>query len=549
MKLHAKLVLHCCYVATMLFGVTAYGGDQNVTIQNAAAVTIYNGVLYWSAQAQTSFAGTKYTTASGINLTVGSTYSSGTLANWGAPNYAGAGAPNNWWFAYYTNSGNAGNQFVVGPIANNGGPTQTLTATLPSAANPATNLCNITICARNNDVRYHVYSLWKDGVESNSTGNPGGLGIGAGSIGCYSFQVYCTNSTGWSLNYSSAELALGYQMPVGSTNYTISTNSAAVYPSATNNVTAVDPVVYSPGQTNIIWTAAASTNAILSQQQGSEAIKNAIDVGNVGLLSALSNLSGAITGTGTNQGTDSGVTNAIDRFRQQNTNLLSQILTNLQNTNLTFEAGLTNSDLATAAGTAAASEVSDDVDGMLSAIGDAPGGALAGSGSSEVFSFAFMGETINLDPEVHFPGVMGIAKILLTAIVMILFALDISRMFYETVHTFTTAQTGGVPDLNAAGFNVAGAGAAVVVPIILIATWVVALVAIAAVMLTALGPFASAMTAAAGISLPAGAQYLLYATTPVVLIISLAFSRIVLWLTAAKAVMVAGAISRFLIGK
>jgi len=475
-------------------------------------------------------------------------------SNWGAFELApGASQTGNDLYdgtyqVYWTTTGGGE---VAGDSVYLSGPSAVFELTIPASicappANPATNVCYVTLCAKNNDVVYHVYSLYKDGMEQNFNPNPGGLGIGAGKVGCYYFTVWCTNSTGWSLDYSSGEQGVQSLGPV--TNALIKTNITWAQPATTNSVSQRDPSVYTPGESNIIWSASAQTNNTQATREGTEAIKSAIDTGNLNLANALSNIAGRVSGT--TNGTGNGdLTNAIDRFRQQNTNLLTQILTNLSNGRTGVITGtMTNQGVATTAGEAAISDVTTAGNDIRGLIGDAPtlGG---GDGDPAVFSMQFAGKTIDMNPNTIMPGVMGVAKTLLTAIVLILFGMEVGRMFYDMVKTFASAQTGGIPDMNVLGNNPLGLAAAPLVSLAMIAVWVVALVTVTAVLVSALSGFAAAMTAAAGLSLPAGTSYLLAQTTPVTLIVSLAFTRIVIFITAAKAVAIAAAISRFLVGK
>lgn len=529
-------ILFCCYVATSSYAA------QTVYLVNESTDTVSfttgptcgtNPVL----RVRVNWAGANYSfgTVAPLGTSAGQTYSAGTLYLFITGHSGGE-----YLHATYT-IGTTGSQNITVPGSVGCTPT----------SDPSTNLCNVTLCAKNNDVIAHNYSFWKAGVPMLMNGDKyGNLYLAPGATGCATVQLYCTNATGWYLDYTPADIEDGYKMENVITNSTIVTNGAATYPASTNSATAQDPVIYTPGQSNILFTSSSYTNSITSQQQGDSAIKAAIDAAALGNLSALQGVSNAIAGLGDKDNGSTGVTNAIDRFRQQNTNLLSQILTNLsRGTNFVPDATGTNQTAATTAGESAVSAATSDIDDWVTGLGTSPEGSLASAGSPDVFSFAFAGRTIDLNPETHLPGVMGVCKTLVTMVVMILFGMSVSRMFYEVVRTFSTAQTGGVPDLNFVGVNVAGVAAAPIVSGIFIAIWVVALVGFIAAVVAAMTGFASSMTAAAGVSLPAGTSYLLYQSLPVTLIISLAFSRILLWLMAAKVVAIASAISRFLIGK
>jgi len=542
-------ILLCCYVATFLNTAQAV---VSITIINNGG-TAYGVTPIWSStttpNVNNSFGGgSLQTNVPGTDTTL-------TASGWDGPSFGGLGSSPKVSLYYYSNRTHwvaldTTKRTVVALNATySGSGPVVLSYTPPGASDPTTNLCNVTLCGRNNDVVWHRYQVNKNGsAVLSDVGTPAQSGvIQPGANFCVTIQMACTNTSGVYLDYSDLDKSYGYQMQNLLTNASIATNSAPTYPSTTNQASALDPNVYTPGQTNIIWSAAAATNTTIATREGTEALKAAIDGLGLGLGSAISNLA---TSLGEEEGTgNDGITNAIDRFRTQNTNLLSQILTNFQReTNVISSVG-TNEGAATSAGMSAIGDVSGDIDSLVASIGTAPGGGLDGSGNPDVFSFAFAGRTIDMNPETHLPGVMGIAKTLFTMVALILFGISVTRLLYDVVKTFSTAQTGGVPDLNTLGFNAAGAAVFPIVSVALIAVWVIALVAIIAAVVAAMTTFASAMTAAAGISLPAGTSYLLYQSFPVTLIISLAFSRILIQLTAAKSVAIAAAISRFLIGK
>lgn len=540
-------ILFCCYVATF----TAHA--QYITIQNSSGVEL----VYESAGLPT-VCGTR------VRYTVeryGSGISYGTMANgYSASQYASY-TPAPLLVYYYPPTG--ARVLVLTYSAPYDGGTLTFPAipgSICATSDPATNQCQFRFSARNNDVVYHTYSIYKDGVEQTTflSGVAAFNKVGPGQTANLTFTDWCTNEGKFSLNYALQDILAGYDPVATITNHTVYTNSTGSAPTNNPNISPKDTAIYTPGQSNIIWSSSSYTNVTTATREGSEAIKQALDANSLSTANALSNLNSAVRGLGTNSSGDTNgafnaaaITNAIDRFRQQNTNLLSQILTNLARPTNSMEglSAMTNQASLSAMGSEAISDVLTDVDAIKTSIGDAPSGPWDSAGSAEVFTFAFMGNDISLDPEQHFPGAMGIAKILLTAVVLILFALDVARLFYETIKTFATAQTGGIPDINVMGFNALGVGAAPLISIIFIAIWVIALVGVASLILTSLSGFGAAMAAASGVTLPSGATYLLYATTPVTLIISLAFARIILWLTAAKAVALAAAISRFLIGK
>jgi len=520
------LMLICCHVATF-FACPSYAATTyNIYVHNNGGTSIDAIAKNVNGQLGVGWDNSLINVGVGASVQVAQYYfyggSAGTFEVWKRP--ASSGSPT--WFTTQTL-----------PTSNPGG---SVTWTVEAVqSDPTTNLCSMTLSARNADVVPHVYSLYQNGAEYDPGG--GQLAAYPGQTVTARWTVPCTNAYGWSLDYAIADIQFGYN-PLGNiTNATIVTNGTYANASQTNDIRWSNPNTYQGGvTTNIVFSSSANTNTILSQQQGDSGIKQAVDANTLATGKALSELGDRIVGAldGQTNGTDmSGVTN-----------LLGRILTNIMNTNFTASDTLTNYDAATAAGTEASSEATDKAEEFMEGIGDAPGGALNSAGSSAAFTMEFAGQTINLDPEVQFPGVMGMAKTLMTAIVLILFATNVSKLFYDLTTAYTTAQTGGIPNINA-GVNVGGIAIAPIISAAVIATWVAGIVVFLTLVISHLTGFIGAMTAAAGIALPEGTQYLLYASTPVNLILSLAFTRIALWVAAGKIVLVAGSISRFLVGK
>jgi len=245
-----------------------------------------------------------------------------------------------------------------------------------------------------------------------------------------------------------------------------------------------------------------------------------------------------------------GVKNAVNEATNRLGGLLGDIKHNQTNVNALGVSDVsTNQSTASGAGDGAFAGVTAGIGDITGAIGEPPS-VLSGAGSSAAMSIPFVGGvSLNLDPEYIAPGAMGMVKTLISLVAWIAFALSVAELFYKTMGIYATAQTGGVPDLNFVGINAAGAAAAPIIAAAFIAVWVICFVGVAALIVVALSGFASAMADAAGIAPPAVTMYLVSATIPVTLLLSLAFARIGLQFSAAAAVGLAGSASRFLIGK
>lgn len=318
-----------------------------------------------------------------------------------------------------------------------------------------------------------------------------------------------------------------------------------------------------PGFTN-----AAGTNLLTehSAQAGLGAIYNGIQNADVaaragvqqlynGLQGIRTDLAGIASGLGTNSGgSDLGVSNSVRRFHVDATNQLGQLYA-------LFDKASTNQNVAGAlaasmsdgaqAGVAADSALGSSLDGVesiLSGLGSVPvvdEGTL-GTG----LQMEFFGETLDLDPEVQFPGAMGYVKALLTFVALLGFSLSMGQLFMEASKVYATAQTGGVPNLETTflgtGGNLLGVSIAVLVPVALVAVWVAVFTLIASY-------FTSAILATVGVGSldnpSTVAAYLLSSVFPVNLMISLAVTRVSAHFLMGKAIIIAASASRFLIGK
>lgn len=325
-------------------------------------------------------------------------------------------------------------------------------------------------------------------------------------------------------------------------------------------------VVIASAITNVMGTniaiGSAGTNLLTSMTNLLHGVSNMIGygtstngiVGNTlsNLLMGLSNAvvaSSGTNGSGTNVFDDSGITNAIWGAHQSLTNLYGEYSTNV------FDAALIPSEATNASAAQSIIDVATEATTFLAdyesaVLGTDPGTAPGGGGAPALFTISFMGENLNLDPAVRFPGIGTWSVGLWTLVLVLAFCYDASKAFFAATQTYAAAQTGGVPDLNGSvlgfGGNVAGLAVAVGIPFALIAIWVVVFQGI-------FGHILSTMGLANGIAdispVSAGAWYLLNLLFPVSLAVSLLWTRITLYFTMGKLVFVGASASRFLFGK
>jgi len=460
----------------------------------------------------------------------------------------------------------------------------------PFGADPTTNSCNVVLCARNNDTKYRVFCLWKNGQNYNAVNYPGGLGIGAGQIGCYEFTVACTNALGWSLAPAPGEEYAGGGY--GTTNYNILTNTPGYsYPGVTNDVTPAGPTVFNPTNapqsSNIIWTASSYTNTIMSQQQGDAALYDAITKAaqqNDQNLRDLKSLAGTATNLLYNnlwtnkQGNDIAVsgfnglsnvnlgisnsivdlknsntnqTAAIRNFHIDNTNLLAQILfasTNGMGTNgIDIPGPSTNEALARALAAGYLSTMDAEAGSTLDALNEGVPefNQAAGSLAPLVIDMGPMIGVLDLTPESRFPGIGAVVQ----AGIMMILTLSLGRflvnLYRETAATFAASQSGGSPNLDVLGVNAAGPAVGLAVAAIIVTIWV----AVFALLFTYI---TTHLVAAYGnvngwTTGNAVADYLLVYFFPINFMLSCAWTRIVAPFAVTKLVVATNAIQRFLI--
>lgn len=231
-------------------------------------------------------------------------------------------------------------------------------------------------------------------------------------------------------------------------------------------------------------------------------------------------------------------------------NLLSS--RNTAGSNYVYSGSQTNFSSATNAGSSAASAALTGFDSAVSSLGSAPTG-LNGAGDGAGLTMTFCGQSLNFNPDnAVFPGFMAIIKAAWTFVSIFVFCYSVGVLLFEVSKTYAGAQSGGVPNLEisvlGSGGNFAGLAVALAVAAVLISVWVLIFTALFTAVSSSLGLLPAA-SSALGLGGNAVALYLLNQAVPIQLILSLAFTRLVLQFTAAKLVVICSSASRFLIGR
>lgn len=280
------------------------------------------------------------------------------------------------------------------------------------------------------------------------------------------------------------------------------------------------------------------------------------------VMSGLTNLGGS----GTNAFSDNGITNSVNNlhgdltneltgYHHDDTNYFSGMLGALSGTNgggSNFVSGdmvplsATNGDAALSAGNAASSAAQGAADAAQSAIGSPPS---LGSGSMPGMHLTLGSASFDISPEAIAPGISSALKAMLTMICLLGFALSAGKLFWEASQTYAAAQTGGVPNLEGEllgfGGNLVGLVVAIAVPVIFIGLWVLVFTGLFSLATGFLSQLVSS-----SLSLPDGnAMQILTAVFPVDLMLSLAWTRVVLHFAMAKLVIVSASASRYLFGR
>lgn len=185
-----------------------------------------------------------------------------------------------------------------------------------------------------------------------------------------------------------------------------------------------------------------------------------------------------------------------------------------------------------------------DIDEIIGTLGS--GNTSLGGGGPDVFQFSFMGSAMNADPVAAYPSLFVIAKALLTFVVLYFFISDISKLFYSMSQDLSRAQVGGVPNLEAATFNIHALSLTAIVAIAICVAFAALFVAVFSIIWTYVGQL---MAAGTGLTVYTGAAYyLLDASTPVALILGICWVRLIVMFTASGILALAAAALRFMPG-
>jgi len=166
-------------------------------------------------------------------------------------------------------------------------------------------------------------------------------------------------------------------------------------------------------------------------------------------------------------------------------------------------------------------------------------------------SFAWMGTTVNLDPESWSPGIGSWCRMILSIPLLLWFVYEVSKLFTQLAQTYASAETGGVPDLNASllgtGGNMAGMVTAALVTTAFLLLWGVLWSWFYGVIMDKIG-----LANGVGGEIADGnaiAVYLLLLFIPVQLYLTLGTTLAVVRFGASKIIILSSSASRYLWGK
>ena len=271
------------------------------------------------------------------------------------------------------------------------------------------------------------------------------------------------------------------------------------------------------------------------------------------VMGSLTNLGGG----GTNAFSDSGITNAIVSQHTDITNYLAMLTdTNLGAAGLLRASDLpsftTNGDAAAAAlgsQLSAGQTLSDAIGADADTLSGLPAGASGGSG----LSLAFMGQTLNLDPDAIIPGSCNFVYYLTELVIVIGFYLSCGKLYYSFMSDLSKLRGSQVPNLNMEVFGVGGnfLGAAVhpAICAAIITLWAGALVVVVG-KIPSSGLIQTAVTGASGaVGIGGGVAWnLINRTIPIPLMMSLIATRIGLQFTMGTLILGVAGVMRFFIG-
>lgn len=340
-------------------------------------------------------------------------------------------------------------------------------------------------------------------------------------------------------------------------NKPVGTNPVVLNMTNLVSVTVTNPPMVFPTNMNFDSTALASSITNMANQISSTLASNGLamtdlfsnltditnaDIASETTLSGISNLLAGAFGGGTNGGTFSISNVSTETTLRGMSNLLSSLL-NATNPNVGIGVSLASTNAAAAEAAADSAEGDYGVSGFISQITP----SLPGDASVPSMTMNFCGQTIDLDPNHAFPSISPMCLLGWRIMLVLAFIFEVARMFWKLVQIKASTETGGVPDLDVAGFNGLGAAMALVVPVTFIVLFSVGM----AYLFSNLGvSITEAMNISAWTSsMGSIGYYLLASFFPVNLFFTLIFTRITLSFTLAKIVALATDASRFLWGK
>lgn len=251
-------------------------------------------------------------------------------------------------------------------------------------------------------------------------------------------------------------------------------------------------------------------------------------------------------GTNVSAGMSNVLVGASNMLHSDLTNIAGLLSNNTQ-TAFAWDSRMTNQASAQSAGESMTGDNRSAADTLVWGLkpGSIPTAAVHSDGAN--WTMAFCGQTINFDPDVVVPGATSLCYNLTSVVVLILFALECGRLFWQASQTFAQAETGGVANLDLPFVgNVAGMGVVIIVAVAMVGLW---MAAIALILPGMTGMFNGVAGLIGGVNIGANAGDLMVRAIPLNLILNCAITRVVLHFTAGKVVLIAGAASRFLIGK
>lgn len=398
--------------------------------------------------------------------------------------------------------------------------------------------CNYSFAVQNNSTAVQLFFAMRNGViDMTKT-----INVNPGASGTLSFTAPCNESAMWKVAW--APYGEPFDLDIDPQVVPVTANPTNIIPIL---ITPNNPTPYNATNQNPIYY--TGTN---DTQEGFGAVYDAITKfaaqNDANLRALRTNSSGgtsvsvsnnfSVSVTNINSGGETGIVDAINSFHNSFTNGTGTGILSYQ----------TNSAEVQALAESVINPSVELIDGAISDLGDAP--TILDGGSPDM-TINFMGQDLNLDPNVWLPGAMPLLKGLITLIATVFFSIHCSKLVWEATRTYASAQTGGVPNIEGTifgiGGNVAGATLATVIPGIFILVWVAVFYWL---FTTVVGNLSDMGTAASGVALGnSTALYLLNSVFPISLLLTFAWTKVALYLGASKVVMLAATISRYLFGK